>query len=170
MFPTRFGAHTATVRATDSANNSTADAIVTVSVHRAFRVFPGGGDTELTYQAAESNDYRFSVSITFDQTVVANLTLAELRGFNADVCTRSTSPLFPNSASKAPGGVDIVKNGASCHLVLKPSPSGQDPTLPDNRDLVFDWGFSNPGSGYRFLSAGGRGSPHLCQTRPQARH
>ena len=155
LSPTRFGAHTATVRATDSANNSTADAIVTVSVHRAFRVFPGGGDTELTYQAAESNDYRFSVSITFDQTVVANLTLAELRGFNADVCTRSTSPLFSNSASKAPGGVDIVKNGASCHLVLKPSPSGQDPTLPDNRDLVFDWAFSNPGSGYRFLSAGG---------------
>ena len=155
LSPTRFGAHTATVRATDSANNSTADAIVTVSVHRAFRVFPGGGDTELTYQAAESSDYRFSVSITFDQTVVANLTLAELRGFNADVCTRSTSPLFSNSASKAPGGVDIVKNGASCHLVLKPSPSGQDPTLPDNRDLVFDWAFSNPGSGYRFLSAGG---------------
>ena len=155
LSPTRFGAHTATVRATDSANNSTADAIVTVSVHRAFRVFPGGGDTELTYQAADSSDYRFSVSITFDQTVVANLTLAELRGFNADVCTRSTSPLFSNSASKAPGGVDIVKNGASCHLVLKPSPSGQDPTLPDNRDLVFDWGFSNPGSGYRFLSAGG---------------
>ena len=155
LSPTRFGAHTATVRATDSANNSTADAIVTVSVHRAFRVFPGGGDTELTYQAADSSDYRFSVSITFDQTVVANLTLAELRGFNADVCTRSTSPLFSNSASKAPGGVDIVKNGASCHLVLKPSPSGQDPTLPDNRDLVFDWAFSNPGSGYRFLSAGG---------------
>ena len=158
LSPTRFGAHTATVRATDSANNSTADAIVTVSVHRAFRVFPGGGDTELTYQAAESNDYRFSVSITFDQTVVANLTLAELRGFNADVCARSTSPLFSNSASKAPGGVDIVKNGASCHLVLKPSPSGDDPTLPDNRDLVFDWGFSNPGSGYRFLSAGGVGA------------
>ena len=167
LSPTRFGAHTATVRATDSANNSTADAIVTVSVHRAFRVFPGGGDTELTYQAAESNDYRFSVSITFDQTVVANLTLAELRGFNADVCTRSTSPLFPNSASKAPGGVDIVKNGASCHLVLKPSPSGQDPTLPDNRDLVFDWGFSNPGSGYRFLSAGGVGARIFVKLAPK---
>ena len=167
LSPTRFGAHTATVRATDSANNSTADAIVTVSVHRAFRVFPGGGDTELTYQAADSNDYRFSVSITFDQTVVANLTLAELRGFNADVCTRSTSPLFPNSASKAPGGVDIVKNGASCHLVLKPSPSGQDPTLPDNRDLVFDWAFSNPGSGYRFLSAGGVGARIFVKLAPK---
>ena len=167
LSPTRFGAHTATVRATDSANNSTADAIVTVSVHRAFRVFPGGGDTELTYQAADSNDYRFSVSITFDQTVVANLTLAELRGFNADVCTRSTSPLFPNSASKAPGGVDIVKNGASCHLVLKPSPSGDDPTLPDNRDLVFDWGFSNPGSGYRFLSAGGVGARIFVKLAPK---
>ena len=167
LFPTRFGAHTATVRATDSANNSTADAIVTVSVHRAFRVFPGGGDTELTYQAAESNDYRFSVSITFDQTVVANLTLAELRGFNADVCARSTSPLFSNSASKAPGGVDIVKNGASCHLVLKPSPSGQDPTLPDNRDLVFDWAFSNPGSGYRFLSAGGVGARIFVKLAPK---
>ena len=167
LFPTRFGAHTATVRATDSANNSTADAIVTVSVHRAFRVFPGGGDTELTYQAAESNDYRFSVSITFDQTVVANLTLAELRGFNADVCARSTSPLFSNSASKAPGGVDIVKNGASCHLVLKPSPSGQDPTLPDNRDLVFDWTFSNPGSGYRFLSAGGVGARIFVKLAPK---
>ena len=167
LSPTRFGAHTATVRATDSANNSTADAIVTVSVHRAFRVFPGGGDTELTYQAAESNDYRFSVSITFDQTVVANLTLAELRGFNADVCARSTSPLFSNSASKAPGGVDIVKNGASCHLVLKPSPSGQDPTLPDNRDLVFDWTFSNPGSGYRFLSAGGVGARIFVKLAPK---
>ena len=167
LSPTRFGAHTATVRATDSANNSTADAIVTVSVHRAFRVFPGGGDTELTYQAADSSDYRFSVSITFDQTVVANLTLAELRGFNADVCTRSTSPLFSNSASKAPGGVDIVKNGASCHLVLKPSPSGQDPTLPDNRDLVFDWGFSNPGSGYRFLSAGGVGARIFVKLAPK---
>ena len=167
LSPTRFGAHTATVRATDSANNSTADAIVTVSVHRAFRVFPGGGDTELTYQAADSNDYRFSVSITFDQTVVANLTLAELRGFNADVCARSTSPLFSNSASKAPGGVDIVKNGASCHLVLKPSPSGQDPTLPDNRDLVFDWTFSNPGSGYRFLSAGGVGARIFVKLAPK---
>ena len=167
LSPTRFGAHTATVRATDSANNSTADAIVTVSVHRAFRVFPGGGDTELTYQAADSSDYRFSVSITFDQTVVANLTLAELRGFNADVCTRSTSPLFSNSASKAPGGVDIVKNGASCHLVLKPSPSGQDPTLPDNRDLVFDWAFSNPGSGYRFLSAGGVGARIFVKLAPK---
>ena len=167
LSPTRFGAHTATVRATDSANNSTADAIVTVSVHRAFRVFPGGGDTELTYQAAESNDYRFSVSITFDQTVVANLTLAELRGFNADVCTRSTSPLFPNSVDNAPGGVDIVKNGASCHLVLKPSPSGDDPTLPDNRDLVFDWGFSNPGSGYRFLSAGGVGARIFVKLAPK---
>ena len=167
LSPTRFGAHTATVRATDSANNSTADAIVTVSVHRAFRVFPGGGDTELTYQAADSSDYRFSVSITFDQTVVANLTLAELRGFNADVCARSTSPLFSNSASKAPGGVDIVKNGASCHLVLKPSPSGQDPTLPDNRDLVFDWTFSNPGSGYRFLSAGGVGARIFVKLAPK---
>ena len=149
--PTRYGPYTATVRATDG--SKTAETVVTVEVNRAFRVFPGGGDDELTYPAASSSDYRLSAFAPFGEPIFTSLTLAELRGFDADVCTRSTSPLNPAAAVRAPGGVAIVKNGASCHLVLNPGPA-LNRVMPDNRELVFDWELSNPGSGYRFLSSG----------------
>ena len=149
--PTRYGPYTATVRATDG--SKTAETVVTVEVNRAFRVFPGGGDDELTYPAASSSDYRLSAFAPFGEPIFTSLTLAELRGFDADVCTRSTSPLNPAAAVRAPGGVAIVKNGASCHLVLNPGPA-LNRVMPDNRELVFDWELGNPGSGYRFLSSG----------------
>ena len=149
--PTRYGPYTATVRATDG--SKTAETVVTVEVNRAFRVFPGGGDDELTYPAASSSEYRLSAFAPFGEPIFASLTLAELRGFNDDVCDRSESPLNPAAAARAPGGVAIVKNGASCHLILNPGPA-LNRVMPDNRELVFDWELSNPGSNYRFLDGG----------------
>ena len=149
--PTRYGPYTATVRATDG--GKTAETVVTVEVNRAFRVFPGGGDDELTYPAASSSDYRLSAFAPFGEPIFTSLTLAELRGFDADVCANAESPLNPAAADRAPGGVAIVKNGASCHLILNPGPA-LNRVMPDNRELVFDWELSNPGSNYRFLDGG----------------
>ena len=149
--PTRYGPYTATVRATDG--SKTAETVVTVEVNRAFRVFPGGGDDELTYPAASSGDYRLSVFAPFGEPIFTSLTLAELRGFDADVCANAESPLNSAAADRAPGGVAFVKNGASCHLVLNPGPA-LNRVMPDNRELVFNWELSNPGSNYRFLSSG----------------
>ena len=136
--PTRFGNHTLTLRAreTAGANPLSAETKLTVNVNRLHRVFVG--DRELAENA--TGKYDITVSSAFNKEITAPLTLAQLRYIGDKAAAHCTSSSTLDSAVSNFG---LVRQGAICNVVLNPS----NPALtPDNQKISDGVGVAEPTS------------------------
>ena len=136
--PTRFGNHTLTLRAreTAGANPLSAETKLTVNVNRLHRVFVG--DRELAENA--TGKYDITVSSTFNKEITAPLALAQLRYIGDKAAAHCASSSTLDSAVSNFG---LVRQGAICNVVLNPS----NPALtPDDQKISDSVGVAEPTS------------------------
>ena len=136
--PTRFGNHTLTLRAreTAGANPLSAETKLTVNVNRLYRAFVG--DRELAENA--TGKYDITVSSTFNKEITAPLALAQLRYIGDKAAAHCASSSTLDSAVSNFG---LVRQGAICNVVLNPS----NPALtPDNQKISDSVGVAEPTS------------------------